>query len=57
MVDSIEELNEQLEIWDDADDARRIGNQTNYVGADWAVEKANRRPAGREPLPVAREAT
>ena len=57
MVDSIEELNEQLEIWDDADDARRIGNQTNCVGADWAVEKANRRPAGREPLPVAREAT
>lgn len=57
MVDSIEELNELLEAWDDADDARRIGNQTNSVGADWAVEKANQRPAGRDPLPVAREAT
>jgi hypothetical protein len=57
VVDSIEELNVLLEAWDDADDARRIGNQTNSVGADWAVEKANQRPAGRDPLPVAREAT
>jgi hypothetical protein len=41
VVDSIEELNGLLEAWDDADDARRIGNQTNSVGADWVVEKAN----------------
>jgi hypothetical protein len=49
-------LNELLEAWDDADDPRHIGNQANSVGADWAVEKANQRPAGRDPLPVAREA-
>ena len=56
MADSIEELNELLEAWDDAEDARRIGNQTNSVGADWAVEKANQCPPGRDPLPVARGA-
>jgi hypothetical protein len=39
-VDSIEELNERLEAWDDAEDACRIGNRTDSVGVDWAVEKA-----------------
>src|SRR5262245_53935840 len=27
-----------LEAWDDADNARRIGNRANSVGADWAFE-------------------
>jgi transposase len=44
VVDSIEELNALLEVWDDADDARRIGNRTNSVGVDWAFEKALLRP-------------
>ena len=44
VVDSIEELNELLEAWDDADDRRRIGNRTNSVGADWAFERTLLRP-------------
>jgi hypothetical protein len=44
VVDSIEELNELFEAWDDADDARRIGNRTNNVGTDWAFERELLRP-------------
>ncbi len=44
VVDSIEELNELLEKWDDADDRRRIGNRVGSVGADWAFERELLRP-------------
>ena len=52
-MDSIEELNELLEAWDDADDARRIGNRTNSVGTDWALEKTLLRPLPAEPFDTA----
>jgi transposase len=53
VVDSIEELNALLEAWDDADDARRIGNRTNNVGTDWAFEKTLLRPLPTEPFDTA----
>jgi transposase len=53
VVDSIEELNELLEAWDDTDDARRIGNRTNNVGTDWAFEKTLLRPLPDEPFDTA----
>jgi transposase len=53
VVDSIEELNELLEAWDDADDRRRIGNRTNSVGADWAFERTLLRPPPAEPFDTA----
>jgi hypothetical protein len=53
VVDSIEELNELLEAWDDADDRRRIGNRTNSVGADWALERTLLRPPPTEPFDTA----
>ena len=45
VVDSIEELNELLEKWDDADDRRRIGNRSMSVGHDWAFERDAAAPA------------
>ena len=48
VVDSIEELNELFEAWDDADDARRISNRTNNVGTDWAFERELLRPLPTE---------
>lgn len=39
VVDSIEELNALLAAADEADDRRRIGNRSNGVGNDWAVER------------------
>jgi hypothetical protein len=53
VVDSIEELNELLEAWDDADDRRRIGSRTNSVGADWAFERTLLRPPPAEPFDTA----
>jgi transposase len=53
VVDSIEELNELLEAWDEADDRRRIGNRANSVGADWAFEKTLLRPLPDEPFDTA----
>jgi hypothetical protein len=53
VVDSIEELNALLETWDDADDARRIGNRTTNVGTDWALEKTLLRPLPAEPFDTA----
>ena len=53
MVDSIEELNELLEAWDEADDRRRIGNRTNSVGADWAFEHTLLRRPPAEPFDTA----
>lgn len=43
-VDSIAELSALLEAWDDADDARRVGNRTRSVGQDWAIERPLLRP-------------
>lgn len=53
VVESIEELNELFEAWDDADDARRIGNRTNSVGTDWALEKTLLWPLPAEPFDTA----
>jgi transposase len=53
VVDSIEELNELLEAWDDEDDRRRIGNRTTSVGTDWAFEKTLLRPLPTEPFDTA----
>ncbi|MQA17323.1 MAG: IS21 family transposase, partial [Pseudonocardiaceae bacterium] len=49
-VDSIAELNALLEAWDDADDARRIGNRAMSVGQDWAIERPLLRPLPDEPF-------
>jgi hypothetical protein len=49
-VDSIDELNALLEAWDDADDARRVGNRTTNVGQDWAIERPLLRPLPDEPF-------
>ena len=53
VVDSIEELNELLESWDDADDRRRIGNRSMSVGHDWAFERELLRPLPGEPFDTA----
>jgi hypothetical protein len=53
VVDSIEELNELLEAWDNADDARRIGNRATNVGTDWALERELLRPLPTEPFDTA----
>jgi hypothetical protein len=53
VVESIDELNELLEAWDDADDARRVGNRANSVGADWAAEMTLLRPLPHEPFDTA----
>lgn len=39
VVDSLDELNEKIRIWDEADNARRIGDRIRTVRADFAVEK------------------
>lgn len=49
-VESIAELNTLLERWDDADDARRVGNRTASVGQEWAIERALLRPLPDEPF-------
>ena len=53
VVDSIEELNALLQDWDDADDARRIGNRTMSVGHDWAFERELLRALPAEPFDTA----
>jgi hypothetical protein len=53
VVDSIEELNALLRAWDDADDARRVGNRTTSVGQDWAFERPLLRPLPGEPFDTA----
>jgi len=53
VVDSIEELNELLEKWDDADDRRRIGNRSMSVGHDWAFELGLLRPLPGEAFETA----
>jgi hypothetical protein len=53
VVESIEELNELLQRWDDEDDRRRVGNRTNNVGTDWAFEKTLLRPLPAEPFDTA----
>ena len=53
VVDSIEELNALLQDWDDADDARRIGNRTMSVGHDWAFERELLRTLPAEPFDTA----
>jgi transposase len=49
-VDSIAELNALLEAFDDADDARRVGNRARSVGQDWALERPLLGPLPAEPF-------
>ncbi len=49
-VDSIAELNELLERYDDADDHRRIGDRANTVGDDFALEAPLLTPLPVEPF-------
>jgi transposase len=49
-VDSIAELNALLERWDDADDARRVGNRATSVGEHWAIERPLLRSLPDEPF-------
>ncbi len=49
-VDSIAELNALLERWDEADDARRVGNRTMSVGHDWTLEQHLLRALPDEPF-------
>ncbi|MGE5763263.1 MAG: IS21 family transposase [Mycobacterium leprae] len=53
VVNSLEELNALLQAWDDADDARRVGNRASSVGQDWAVEKTLLRPLPAESFDTA----
>lgn len=53
VIDSIEELNDLLEAWDDVDDRRRIGNRARSVGADWAFERELLRPLPAEAFDTA----
>ncbi|MDZ7910907.1 MAG: IS21 family transposase [Rhodococcus sp. (in: high G+C Gram-positive bacteria)] len=39
VVDSLDELNEKIRAWDEADNGRRINDRIRTVGADFAVEK------------------
>lgn len=47
-VDSIDELNEMVEGWDIADDARRIGARPHTIGEHFATEKPLLRPLPEE---------
>jgi len=49
-VNSIAELNALLESWDEADDARRVGNRAMNVGHDWAIERPLLRLLPDEPF-------
>lgn len=39
VVDTLAELNDQIRVWDRADDARRIANRIRTVGDDYAAEQ------------------
>ncbi|MEO9220250.1 MAG: IS21 family transposase, partial [Mycobacteriaceae bacterium] len=47
-VDSIAALNTLLQAWDEADDARRVGNRTMSVGHDWDLERPLLQPLPEE---------
>ena len=51
-VDSMFELNELLDAADARDDYRRVGNRTNTVATDFAVERPLLRPLPAEPFPT-----
>lgn len=40
VVDTLAELNEQIQVWDRADEHRRIGNRIHTVGQDYALDRA-----------------
>jgi hypothetical protein len=48
VVDSLDELNEKIRIWDEADNGRRIGDRIRTVGQDFAVEAPLLRPVPEE---------
>ena len=53
-VDSLAELNAQVEAWDAADDARRIGARPRTVGEMFALEAPVLRPLPDEPFETGR---
>jgi hypothetical protein len=53
-VDSLAELNAQVEAWDTADDARRIGARPRTVGEMFALEAPVLRPLPDEPFETGR---
>jgi transposase len=53
-VDSLAELNVMVEVWDAADDARRIGARPRTVGEMFAIEAPLLRPLPVEPFETGR---
>ncbi|QYN38808.1 hypothetical protein K1T35_17330 [Pseudonocardia sp. DSM 110487] len=53
-VDSLAELNAQVEAWDAADDARRVGSRPRTVGEMFALEAPLLAPLPVEPFETGR---
>lgn len=53
-VDTLDELNAQVEAWDVADDNRRIGGRVRTIGEMFAVEAPLLRPLPEEPFETGR---
>ncbi len=47
-VESLDELNEQIKVWEAADDHRRITGHQNNIGVDFAAERPLLRPLPAE---------
>ncbi len=48
VVDSLAELNEQIRVWDRADEHRRVGNRIRTVEQDYALDRAALAPLPAE---------
>jgi hypothetical protein len=53
-VESLAELNAMIEVWDVADDARRIGSRVRTVGEMFAAEARALQPLPNEPFGTGR---
>lgn len=53
-VDSLDELNAMVDVWDEADDARRIGSRARTVGEHFATEQPLLAPLPTEPFETGR---
>jgi len=51
-ISSVAELNERIEVWDAADDARHIEHRTRTVGQEFAAEQGRLRPLPAERFPT-----
>lgn len=49
-VDSLAELNAMIELWDEQDEARRIGSRPRTVGEHFAIERPLLKPVPDEPF-------